>query len=755
MKKHITLVVAFLCIAFAFGFLIIRDFSGPIAGGGDADVWEYMGFYFAKNLRFSPFPNLNLVNNQVFYPYGINSVFQAWALERDILYALFYSFFGNGSWLKFYYFGSVLITAIGAFALLVRDYGVVRASGVGLLSAFCNFYAINLYPSGYGMCILHWATLNFIADFLLVKRITLGQHISVNFWLLRACLLILALGEYLGYIAGYSLMSFTVSISFIIALIIYRAFKRKLKLVEITQNLLLTYKAEVFRSSFTFVSLITIFIIFSYIYLPLVIQIARESKSFDFTKVPSGAWWVSPFRLLIPYFPNFEKALPILGQIFGDVPETGGDGTAGWFLLILGSVGLYQSRKQIAIYIPLIIIFLLCLLYNPQEFPTLKIFPWFAFNRVGGRSTFIYPVILCLFALNINWDGIYLRRRQLISALLVGLACTELYTAYSPRISDLPYSFDQNFFSYMNYVKEQPGEAVLDWPFCAVGGNGVALDSLCPYYVQNSSIFSLRRFHEKKVMGQYFGRLLPSQIEPYLQAGLDKLFLPDNPVAFKATRPRRCFNLEEWSFFTDFYRLNDFAGINLYVDLLPESCVNEFYSRFGTPAMETKVPAAGTVKFIKKSPELRNQIDLTLGSSIKFQPSLDLSESNLLQSIQPSGLKVTGLSEIDEQPGRWGFGPESKLEFKLNKAQLLELWFQFNTPIPNQNVVIEINGNDIDEISKVQNGTSIERRLKFRGIKGFNTVRIKYKDWNHNKTTFAPKDERFFAVYFTKLIIEN
>jgi hypothetical protein len=120
----------------------------------------------------------------------------------------------------------------------------------------------------------------------------------------------------------------------------------------------------------------------------------------------------------------------------------------------------------------------------------------------------------------------------------------------------------------MSYVKNQPGEAVLDWPFCVTGGNGIgAIDGLCPYFFTIGSIPAMRRFHEKKVVGQYFGRLHPSQIEPYLQAGWSQMFVPDKLDLFKGTRQSRCFTTEEWSFFTDFYKFNDFAGINLYVVL--------------------------------------------------------------------------------------------------------------------------------------------------------------------------------------------
>ncbi|MEW6493200.1 MAG: hypothetical protein AB1589_11955, partial [Cyanobacteriota bacterium] len=92
-----------------FSIVVIKDFSTPLigkAGPGTVDnwdyvdIWEYMGFYFAKNLSFFPLPQLNLVNNQIFYPYGTNSVFQGWGIEMDIFYAILYSIFGAGPWLQ-------------------------------------------------------------------------------------------------------------------------------------------------------------------------------------------------------------------------------------------------------------------------------------------------------------------------------------------------------------------------------------------------------------------------------------------------------------------------------------------------------------------------------------------------------------------------------------------------------------------------------------------------------------------------------
>ena len=171
------------------------------------------------------------------------------------------------------------------------------------------------------------------------------------------------------------------------------------------------------------------------------------------------------------------------------------------------------------------------------------------------RSTIIYSVILCIFALHINLNWLNSQKRRILVGCLVLLAVIEVSVAYSFRSEYQPDLLDKSFYTYMNYVKKQPGEAVLDWPFCVTGSGFGQI--LCPYYVYNSGIFTMRRFHEKKVMGQYFGRLHPSQGKPYLDAGWDKLFFPDETV----TRQKRCFNESEWSFFTEFFKLNDFAEI--------------------------------------------------------------------------------------------------------------------------------------------------------------------------------------------------
>jgi hypothetical protein len=674
-RKTILQIVALISIAIAFSTWVVQGSWGPLSGmtgmGPYAgvnhdfvDIQEYKGFYFAENFSFNPWPHLNLVNNQVFYPYGTSSVFNPWEIEGDLVYAALCSMWGQGPWLQIYYLFTVLITATGAFLLLKRDYGFIRASAAGILVSLSNFYAINKYPHHLPLAVIHWITLGLIADFLITKRVALREHVTLRLILIRAGLLLLSFGHDLGYIAGLGLMSLTVSLLFVGGLICYRSFKREFRLLELFHKELELYKNDFLAHPQTCLILISLSVFAGFLYLPLAIQIAREAKSFDLSGATISSFWINPLRILLPLFSIASKPGIEFKDTFHDSPETAFDGRPGLFLLILGSIGVWQNRHRIIIFTPLLITFALCLLYIPGKLfvaltlkelgllvvaayglwlarkrafifvplliillgvfythptlflvPTLKLFPWFTFNRVAGRCTVIYPTILSMFALHINLSELSWYKRPVIAGLLVILACVELGSVYSFRSNyQQPEPLNKSFFAYMNFVREQPGEAVLDWPFCVASGGGA--EGICPYYIYNSGVSTLARFHRKKVMGHYFGRLHASQVSPYFQAGWDKLFFPDDKMP---SRQSRCFNQAEWSFFTDFFRFNDFAGINLYVDRLPGNCADEFYNRFGSPAVETSVPGAGRVRFIPKSPELRNQVNLTLGSRIKFE----------------------------------------------------------------------------------------------------------------------------------------
>lgn len=75
----------------------------------------------------------------------------------------------------------------------------------------------------------------------------------------------------------------------------------------------------------------------------------------------------------------------------------------------------------------------------------------------------------------------------------------------------------------------------------------------------------------------------------------------------------------EWDFIRQFFLLNDFAGILLYQDLLPEETVAGFHARFGEPSAETSVrPGPGRIQFIPKKSSWRRLVDRSKGLSLKL-----------------------------------------------------------------------------------------------------------------------------------------
>jgi hypothetical protein len=331
--------------------------------------------------------------------------------------------------------------------------------------------------------------------------------------------------------------------------------------------------------------------------------------------------------------------------------------------------------------------------------------------------------------------------RNIAIGILPLLATVEIATAYSVKLNYTPWKPDGAFYSYMETVKIQPGEAVLDWPFCIAGGNAVGTSRLGPYYGRNNYVYALRRFHGKKVVGQYFGRLDYSQIEPFLLAGWDKLFSPDTPDYMVSTRQTRCFSEEEWEFFIEFFRLNDFAGINLYTDLLPASCVEDFHRRLGKAIAETRIPLAGRIVFIPKPAKLRHGIDPEAGKKLKYLPSIRSRVASLMETDRPAIFSYAGLSGLSfesQHRFRWALGPRSRVQFRLEKSGPMELDLAIVSPIPNQRIHVVVNGVDYGNLFEFEGKKWLRRQIRFHGNEGDNEIQLSYQYWNHKGVVFAP-----------------
>ncbi|GAB3779570.1 hypothetical protein GCM10028818_30320 [Spirosoma horti] len=600
-----------------YGLFFVRNFSGPLAETlpGDTDQWEYMGYYFLENLSFTPLPHLSLVSNQTFFPYGTNHAFQGWALESNSWYAAGYRLFGLGPWLNLYYLLSLLITSVGTYLLLRADYGNRRAWLAGFIVTFLNFYALNKYPGHFAYSLIHWTVLSFITDFLLVRRVVLYEHIPLTMVLLKLLLLTLCLGLDLGYVLGYALSSFTISTLFITGLTIYRAYRQPERITAVLHQTLTAWRTNwhpVYSTALLLVSCCL-----ALFYVPILLDILRQASVFTFADPFSGGHgWMHPLRLLQPYFPGFHLADYAMHNPFHDMPEGYGAGSPGWLLLGLATLGFWHTPRAVRwAYLPLAVFFIIHFVYHPIRIPSLQIFPWCRFNRHPSRVTLIYPVMAAIFALYLPTR---LPSSVWIPLLLIGLV--EASTVFQYRYTWQPYYFPASFAPYMKQIQQQPGAAILDWPFCVVGGNGVGgVNGLCPLYSTTSMLYTYKRFHGKKTIGQYFGRLHDAQIQPFLKAGWPQLLEhAEMPDFVKAKHLTACFTKAQWAFFDRFYTLNDFAGINLCTDLIPESCVKAFYARYGQPIAETQIPVTGHIVFIPKSSGARAKVNSQLGKLIHF-----------------------------------------------------------------------------------------------------------------------------------------
>lgn len=561
-----------------YALVVVRDFSGPLVGEDDTNALEHLGFVVEHRLSFGLLPHLDFSATKEFlYPFGTVLVFLPWGLERDLLYALGHHFAGEGPWIQLYQTLSVAISALGTYALLRREEGVVRSALVAFAGTFMNFYAVHKYPHHQNCITAHWTVLSIVADFLLFRRLVREERWSLELVVFRLALLPLTFGLDLGYVAGFALLSGAVTWIIGLGIVVRRR-----------RFLWPDWRVPAVR----IMPLVALLLAATWLYVPLVVDIVRTTKQFKF-EGPGGAFWAYQLRLLLPWLPGVGPHSDLVASILGKA-EGVGEMSSGWALLAVAIFGLRDARRdrQLLVYVPILVAFALAFFYYPRGFPTLRIFPWFQFNRVAGRVTLVMPIWFALVGL--AWRTVVLPR------WLVALAAAETITAHA-AFDYRPFRPDASFWTYMKTIRETPGEGVLDWPLCISGGNGVATKDLCPYYAITSTTYAYRRFHRKNVVGLLLSRMHPLQARPFYDVGLPRLYFPDHPEIRTARRQTKCFDETEMAIFERFYRSHDFAGLSLYPDIIGDACMPAFYERFGQPVAKTRLPAEGRAEFIPRA----------------------------------------------------------------------------------------------------------------------------------------------------------
>jgi hypothetical protein len=622
-RRAVFVFAAAVCVLLVvFAVTVVQDFRGPMLGGGDLDQWLHESNYFGHNLSLRPWPWLDFDNDQLFFPYGGCNVFQPWVFEMNAWVAVQNRLFGLGPWLQTYFLFSILVTGIGAFLILVREHTAGRAALLAAALGFANYYAIAKFPGHMIVACVHWVALGILLDAIMVRRHCAGRRWSARFVALRALVLFLSLGLDLGYVAGVALTSFLASAGFIAvhALLADRAALGRLRAraAAACGELLESFRAHRVQVG----SLAIAAAVAGAFYGPLALEVRSAASRFDFHNVRIGAWWANPARMLIPVLPFFN---PVRNEwLFKDSHEGLFAASPGAFFVLAALLGVLLAGRRRLSTVPALIVLALFLTFHGHDRPWLKVLPWFAFSRVSGRFSALYPALLVAVSLAVP-DSLFRRRTGRAVALLgAALLAIEAVTAYDvcftrPKVF---WTVDPQFLAMMATIRETPGAAVLDWPFCIAGGNGVGTGELGRFYGLQAGISSLQVFHGKKIMSTYFGRLHPDQFRAYRLAGWPRLFLPDNRDCGAARHQRRDFLPWEWEFLQTFVQTNDFAGIVLYTDILPPETVAGFHARFGNPVASARGEPYGAIEFIPKPREWRALVDPARGRLLRLEDRL-------------------------------------------------------------------------------------------------------------------------------------
>lgn len=647
---------------------IFDGYFGPLTGPGDTDVAEHMGFLFSRMVTLWPWPRFHFETDLVFYPYGIMAGLQAWFPEREYWYWLATSLWGPGPWLNVYAFLSPLIAGLGAVWLLRKEFGTARAWVSGGLIAFFNFYAVHKYPAHFNIAMSHWTSLNLIYDFVLYRRVYREGRLTLREGLTRAVWILLALSQDLSYNAGFALASFTVTAV---------AIAWRLRAHRRIRELCVGWGREFAEHWKRCLSLLALMAALAWLYVPLAAQLFVMTRQYPVGG--SGSYFASPLRWLVPWFPFFNPGTEWLARL-GDKPEGLGAASPGWTLIVLAVLGLIElNRRKDRSWVPLAVFIGLCVLHHPQNFPVLKVFPWFGLMRVAGRSTVLFPVFLALLALFARWTPVR-------AAALLLVAALELVTAYGRFPVDQRSLPTAELWNYLERAHYTPGEALLDFPFCINAGNGVTA-GLCPRS-EAMGDYALQRFHEKKVVGLNFGRLTGPLAEPYLSSGWKFLY---------ARNPERksCLTPEEWEFFDHFYTWNGFAGIQLHRDLVGPDCAREIHARFGEPVASARLPGSGVAELIVKDPSRVAALDPARGRAMRYRPLLADREWDLLRGELPSSLAVSGLARAPSDEHWHAYTTAPSLTFYSPSDRNWEIETEVASAFPGQELTVWLNGQEI------------------------------------------------------------
>jgi hypothetical protein len=685
----------------------------PLYGIGDSTLWEFQQHFFSKNLFWNgTFFDLNLNSQDVIYPYHVNGVFQPWSLEREFLGTFFLKFFPTLSFLNLYFIVSLIISSIGSFAILRRSAGNRIAAFAALFLGFGNVFSFSHYPGHYSFTALHWMNLVTLLTFENYRKLMSKQTPSWNAILCNALLAVLLLGLDLGYVAGFGL-TFGVITAISCAVMFFIRFKNEGR--------------SAFRipalQGFNGLSILLILSILSLasLYLPLLLKIKIESEVLSAGRVYGAPYWTNPLRNIMPYLSTFLENPSTLDNFFKDSGHGFGPGGVGLAFFIAGCLGVSSlSKKTWMIYLPVLVMMIVCIVHHPSNFSILNVFPWFKFHRISARNVLIIPVLIIILFAQEKVIQQHNKKSILVLLLIASVALFEVQqTFFSAEKNKESLILPTDQKQFFKSIKETSKNALFEWPFCIIGGNGATGNRLCPGSHLLTSQFTLARYHENRTLSGYYGRLYPEMVSEVFKDGWEFLLQKDGIHR----KDNACLSEADKTFMKQFIRSHKFTGLLIYEDLLSPLCAADIVSSLGTPHNSTSITGFGKVSYWALSSEPEVEKPLTsVALAAEGSQNFDLLRNAVY------GTALSGIRNLDSDPqrgeGRWIQDP-LEIELFLDKERPLQIQFDYWTLAKNPTLKMEWNQSEVPfkTMSKAPiNNVTIE----LKGRKGHNKLKIDF-----------------------------
>ena len=526
--------------------------------------------YLVNNIQMFPVPHLSFPTDYFAYPYQISPVYLTWTLEHDYLTGICQLLFGYGPWQQVYFLFSLAITAVLSFHLLrFRGSGQFQATFFALAFAFANYAAICKYPGHFTLCTLHWAFLGILTDFCLLDVYWKKEHFPSWLILFRIFLFIAALGGELGYYATTSICMGIITILYMLVIQFCKAPRAFWGWIRDNFN----YFIRTYRTKGNY-CLTALIVLYAWFLVPIVFQIFLRAVglSSSFFPATSSIW----ARLILPCFPNFNT-LTFKEGVFANV-DTVFAANAGWFFLFLFFSGIILAfRKNLKLYLPFTLFFLLLVFF--REFPLLKATPFFHAARIVERFSAFYILFLSIPFLSIPKSYWTKKFMAYFTGGLACLFCLECVTAYAQC---MPWRSlyrlepqSKEFYRAIDKIRTLPGEAIFFYPFSVHGGDGIGEKT---FHYLTAHQMALAGLIGKKMNGFYGGRLNMEQDEFPLFFSANWNFLFQNVPSQEIPK-------EHQKVLLDYFKNTDYSAILLFTDFIPQKHRQSFYSLFGSPVM--------------------------------------------------------------------------------------------------------------------------------------------------------------------------